>query len=293
MPQKKVNRRAIGAAAAGSAVGGLILALPQPAVFGEVAAGPLAQSPQPTPVSPQPEPGVITIRFYPTAEEFAAYYQQVNGPLTLGQAISPRTMTQDGVPAQYFEKARLEFRRAQNRTGNPAYDFEFGLLVDEMKAVRSMKAVGGDVSNVSYATLQDLSEPSRREAAPAGFTGNVQIRADGSVFIPFSADLSPAPGHVVPPYFWEFMNRGDLFPGGWLHDIGLPITSAVPAVVNKGRFIGANVTFFQNVPITVQAFQRSILTYDPANPAGFLVERANTGTDYVSVFPSRVPGYGG
>ena len=288
MPQSRVSRRAIGAAAAGSAVGGLVLALPQPMVFGEVALAPVPQSP---PQSPQPTPsgGPRQVRFYSVDPQFLNYYVQVDGPRTLGGAISPITLTVDGMPAQYFEKARLENRTSQNRTGNPAFNFEFGLLVDEMKAARSMRAVGGERSNITYDTLQTESDANRREAAPAGFTGNVQVRADGSVFIPFTADLSPAPGHVVPGYFWEFMNRGDLFPGGWLHDIGLPITRALPAVVDKGRIIGTTVTSFTNVPITIQAFQRSILTYDPGNPEGFLAERANTGTDFMAVFPERVP----
>ena len=43
MPQSRISRRAAGAAAAGSAVGGIILALPQPMVFGEVALAPLPQ----------------------------------------------------------------------------------------------------------------------------------------------------------------------------------------------------------------------------------------------------------
>src|SRR5687767_414626 len=289
MPQSRISRRAAGAAAAGSAVGGIILALPQPMVFGEVALAPLPQSPQPVPASPQPPGTERQVRFYTVDPQFLNYYVQVDGPRTLGGAISPLTLTVDGMPAQYFEKARLENRTSQNRTGNPAFNFEFGLLVDEMKAARSLRAVGGERSNITYDTLQTESDANRREAPPAGFTGNVQVRADGSVFIPFTADLSPAPGHVVPGYFWEFMNRGDLFPGGWLHDIGLPITRALPAVVDKGRIIGTTITRFQNVPITIQGFQRSILTYDPANPEGFLTERANTGTDYMAVFPERVP----
>jgi hypothetical protein len=142
---------------------------------------------------------------------------------------------------------------------------------------------------VTYDTLQTESDAARREPPPSGFSGNVQVRADGSVFIPFTADLTPAPGHVVPSYFWEFMNRADLFPGGWLHDIGLPITGALPAVVDKGRIIGTTITRVPAAPITIQAFQRSILTYDPANPEGFLTERANTGTDFMAVFPERVP----
>ena len=66
-------------------------------------------------------------------------------------------------------------------------------------------------------------------------------------------------------------------------------TRAMGAVVDKGRIIGTTVIRVNNVPISIQAFQRTILTYDPENPAGFEVERANTGTEYSRVFPDRVP----
>jgi hypothetical protein len=59
--------------------------------------------------------------------------------------------------------------------------------------------------------------------------------------------------------------------------------------VDKGRIIGTQIIRVQGAPITVQAFQRTILTYDPANPEGYLTERANTGTDFATIFPNRVP----
>ena len=95
MPQQRISRRAMGAAAVGSAVGGIILALPQPSAFGEVSAGTLAQatavspqgaSPQPTPAAPAKR----EVRFYPIDPQFQAYYNQIEGPRTLGGAISPR-----------------------------------------------------------------------------------------------------------------------------------------------------------------------------------------------------------
>jgi hypothetical protein len=39
----------------------------------------------------------------------------------------------------------------------------------------------------------------------------------------------------------------------------------------------------------VQAFQRTVLTYDAANSPDWQVERANVGTDYARAFPQRVP----
>ena len=42
--------------------------------------------------------------------------------------------------------------------------------------------------------------------------------------------------------------------------------------------------------IVVQAFQRTILTYDPLNPADYQVERANVGTDYARALPAKFGG---
>ena len=294
MAERKVSRRLIGATAITAAAGGVVLyAVPDAPAFGETVAGPLLQatavSPQPTSTSPQPPPPARPLRFYPVDPLFVPYYALVDGPRTMGQAISP-LMSVNGVNAQYFEKARLEDQRANNRTGNPAYDFEYGLLVDEMKAVNSLRPVGGDRSNVTYATINQQSAASLRVPVPAGFqNGSVFTNPDGSTFIPFTADLTAAPGHNVPTFFWQYMNQPDLFPGGWLHDIGLPITPLMNAIVDKGRIIGTTVTMFTNVPIQLQAYQRTILTYDPANPEGYLVERANTGTDYFFVFPNQFP----
>jgi hypothetical protein len=287
IPDLRLAGPVVGAAAVGAA----LLFLPQAPAFGESNGAPAAQataaSPQGTPTSPQPVPPPRPVKFYPVDPLFLDYYSTHDGPRVMGSAISPRTST-GGVASQYFEKARLEDQRSRNTTGNPTYDFEYGLLVDEMKAVRSQAPVGGERSTVTYDTIQTASDPAQRVPIPAGFTGNVLVGTN-STFIPFSADLSAAPGHNVPSYFWQYMNRSDLFPAGWLHDIGLPITEAMPATVDKGRIIGTQVQSFTNVPIVIQAFQRTILTYDPANPEGFLVERANTGTDYSRIFPQNVP----
>ena len=111
---------------------------------------------------------------------------------------------------------------------------------------------------LTYADLRARAAPEERIAPPAGFTGLTAVLPDGSVFIPFTADLSPAPGHVLAPWFWEYINRHDLFPGGWLHDVGLPITEPLEALVDKGQHKGRR--------IIIQAFQRTILTDDPLNP---------------------------
>jgi hypothetical protein len=205
------------------------------------------------------------------APPFRAYYVGHDGARVLGRPISPPTVF-NGLMVQYFEKGRLE---------DHAGALQYGLLVDELQQARAEVPFGGDISPVTYAAVARLAEESQRLPPPAGYTEGVFPLRDGSVFIPFDPNLQAAPGHIVPARFWEFMNNSDYFPGGWLHDIGLPITNALTLdVIKHGQ--GPRT-------VQVQAFQRTVLTYDPQNPEGWQVERANVGTDYARAFPDRVP----
>jgi hypothetical protein len=84
----------------------------------------------------------------------------------------------------------------------------------------------------------------------------------------------------VPPYFWRYMTNPHYAPGGWLHDIGLPLTAAISATVTKGA-LGQRT-------ISLQAFTNAILTYDPRNAPAWRVERANSGVDYATAWPKAV-----
>jgi hypothetical protein len=218
---------------------------------------------------------------WPVAAPFAGYYQQTDGLRLLGSAISPQ-MTVNGYPSQYFEKARLEDHSAEHVPAN--WRFMDGLLVDELQQAGASLPIGGDVSALTYSSLHGLADPGKRVPPPPGYSGGgAMALADGSAFVPFTANLSGAPGHLVAAPFWRYLQRSDLFPGGWLHDVGLPISEAVTVQVTKDLPAGP-----VQRTITVQAFQRTILTDDPQNPPAWQVERANTGTDYRKAFPARV-----
>jgi len=203
-------------------------------------------------------------------DRFAEYYRQHDGLRVLGRPISGPVVV-GSYYAQYFEKGRLEDHSAE--TTEEKWRFMYGLLVDQLQQKQASGYVGGDLSTVTYATIARFARPESRVAPPAGFQGGVAPKPDGSVFVPFSAALRPEAGHSVAPRFWSHINRPDLFPGGWLHDVGLPITEPLSAVVDKGDVRGRS--------ILVQAFQRTVLTDDPLNPPGWQVERANAGTDYL------------
>lgn len=207
---------------------------------------------------------------------FRSHYDSHDGLRVMGRPIGP-FLNLNSFPSQYLEKGRIEDHAAEVSDAN--WRFMYGLLVDELQEARAALPVGGEVSSISYADLYGHSRPEARTAPPAGFTGGVAVNDDGSAFLRYHYELKPTAGHNVPKLYWDYLNRTDLFPGGWLHDIGLPITEAIWAVVDKGEEKG--------MKILIQAFQRTVLTYDPANPPDWQVERANVGTDYQKALASR------
>ncbi len=213
--------------------------------------------------------------------DFAAFYNTMDGVRLLGGGLSPQGST-TGLPIQYFEKGRIEDHLAQNPPAN--WRYMYGLLVDQLQQAHSLLPIGGNTSTLNYSQLAALADPGQRVAPPPQYPGNgVFVFANGSAFVPFSATLQGANGHVVDSRFWAYINRTDLFPGGWLHDVGLPISEVVTVTVTKNLPTGP-----VNRVIQVQGFQRTILTYDPLNPPGWTVERANVGTDYRMQFPMEV-----
>jgi len=218
---------------------------------------------------------------WPATPRFLEHYESHDGYRLLGTGISLETVV-GGYPSQYFEKGRLEDHAGES--ADPNWRLMYGLLVDELHAARSPLPVGGDVSALAYAGVNDMAGTQHRVAPPAGYGGSgTHMVDDGGTFIPFTADLAGAAGHVVPAYFWEYVNRPDLFPGGWLHDVGLPLTQAREVPVTKYLPEGP-----AERTIWVQAFQRTILTWDPRNPPDWRVERANVGSDYRKQCPDRV-----
>lgn len=209
------------------------------------------------------------------APPFKMFYTTYQGERVLGPALRG-LQTADGYYAQYFEKGRIEDHRAE--TINPGWQFMYGRLAADLIGSGSAMPIGGDTSNLSYASLGALASPQNLKPAPRPGVDGV-IMTDAGAFVPYNAGLKAGPGHYVLPQFWSYINRADLFPGGWLHDIGLPLTEAVTAQVTKAGV---------QRQITVQAFERTILTYDAQNPAAWQIERDNVGVDHQSVF---VPGY--
>lgn len=209
------------------------------------------------------------------AEPFRDYYNRHQGIRVLGYPITD-LVEAAGYPAQYFEKGRIEDHRRD--APEPHWQFQFGRLTAELMERDPGRAVSG--TSITYGALAEANRLAARVPIPAGFTGGATTTRAGE-FIPYDASLRPAPGYIVPLYFWAYMNRANLFPGGWLHDLGLPMTDAFQATAVKN---GVSRT------ISMQAFERTVLTYDPHNPAAWQVERGNIGADALGTLAPQPAG---
>jgi hypothetical protein len=208
------------------------------------------------------------------AEPFRDYYAQHAGMRVLGPPITDLILV-DGIAAQYFEKGRIEDHRAAE--ADPAWGLMYGRLTAELIERDPTWYVNG--TGITYATLGEAAAPEHRHTPPAGFTGgtiivqnvvDAPVMAREGVFVPYDARLRAAPGYYVPLSFWSYITRRDYFPAGWLHDIGLPMTDPLTVETTKNGELRE---------ITMQAFERTVLTYDPQNPPEWQVERGNLGSD--------------
>src|SRR5690349_18751639 len=160
------------------------------------------------------------------AEPFRAYYEQHQGVRVLGCPITGLVEI-NGHQAQYFEKGRLEDHRAE--PGDAGWDVMYGRLAAEL-----IERSGRTFLSSTSLTYADLGrhQQSDMHPAPIAFAGGVAATPAGT-FVPFDARLRPAYGYIVPGYFWGYITQVGLFPGGWLHDVGLPITDAFQTDVYK------------------------------------------------------------
>jgi hypothetical protein len=203
---------------------------------------------------------------------FRDFYGKYQGLRVLGNPVGGLTSIV-GFSAQYFEKGRIEDHRAE--TTNPAWAFLYGRLVPEMMDRNPAGAVSG--TDKRYSDLRTLNDPRNRWPVPNGYRPGTTLMTKEGVFVPFDAQLRAVPGYKVPDFLWRYINQAALFPGGWLHDIGLPMTEAFPANVVKNG---------EQSEIIMQAFERTVLTYDPKNPPQWQIERANIGWDALPFHPT-------
>jgi len=204
---------------------------------------------------------------------------------------------------QYFEKGRMELSPSQT------VRVTAGLLVKEMIggqigiggsqaqqfAPAGMPVVGDPTNNpaptyAALAPVATLVEGSHTASDRTGQRLDGALDAKGAV-VPLAGVSDPTAygyyvretGHNIAAPFWQFLtqdaptlNANGAVAGGKLFDppffaVGLPVTEPYWTRATVGG---------QMRDVLIQAFERRILSFTPANPEGFRVEMGNVGTAY-------------
>lgn len=199
---------------------------------------------------------------------------------------------------QYFDKGRMELTAPAGpvTSGLLARELMTGLVQvgdqqHEQRAPAAIEVAGdpGDLLSPTYATLGRLiSRPPLAQGAAIievvdrdgsigadGVLARYGVRADA---------LIPETGHRLANVF-RFYFTGEPLPyaegeareeapfAPWYATVGLPLTEAYWTRARVGGIVR---------DVLVQAFERRVLTYTPANPAGSRVEMGNVGRHYLA-----------
>jgi uncharacterized protein YkwD len=193
----------------------------------------------------------------------------------------------------YLDKARLEISDPGGHA-SARWFVTSGLLVRDMVLGAAQVGDGafqwigpaeiplaGDPATLNpsaptYASLHHLAAvvPGRAQPDRIGQPVTEVLARDGTVTIDPNLGTTTygwydaVTGVNVASVFWEWMQKQ---PWDWLYVLGHPISQ--PYWVRTR--IGGAARW-----VLVQAFERRVLTYDPANPAGWQVEFGNVGRHY-------------
>jgi hypothetical protein len=202
---------------------------------------------------------------------------------------------------QYFDKGRMEINDPDANPDTTWY-VTSGLLVTEMITgrvqigpTRSIPLgyanipVAGDMTNTfpTYASLE------RFYGRPLGYELGDHVThlvtVSGGGFLPRYATTAATQvvrlerNYAIPRIFWDFLNRTGTIRRGeeyvqnqplmanWRQTMGLPVTDPFWVRIRVGGV---------EREVMIQAFERRLLTYTPANASGFQVELSNVGRHY-------------
>lgn len=199
---------------------------------------------------------------------------------------------------QYFDKSRMEVNNPNGDRAAPFFVTQ-GLLVSEMILGRIQVGENrfetrapaqipfGDPDDATGATYASLTGLLYSRPGQVGAPVAVAVGRDGRLSAADPRGISCAAivgetQHCIASVFWDYLNSsGTVYDGGayttsalfqpLFYATGLPITEAywTDLQVNGRR-----------QAVLVQAFERRILTYNPANPVGWRIEMGNVGRHY-------------
>src|SRR5688572_17472091 len=247
------------------------------------------------------------------------------GPRSLETRFEQLVEGKNGMrQVEYYDKSRMEINNPDSDPNSQWY-VSNGLLVVEMISGKlqlgantfeqreparipvagdtiSMEPGKPSVTAPTYAALVGIAslEPGQNVAQPRiGQEVHDVLGPDGrsagdlpssNQAVPKIKYYEPTTRHNVPDVFYDFMNAsGTVYENGrfvqgqvinWIYAVGYPITEPYWITIEiRG----------QQYQVMIQAFQRRLLTYNPANPAQWRVEMGNVGAQYYQWRYGRAP----
>ncbi len=205
---------------------------------------------------------------------------------------------------QYLDKSRMEITSPAGDKASPFYVTN-GLLARELisgqlqtgnaryetRAPASLGVAGDadDTAGPTYAAFQGLLAvaPDERDNSvqkAVDRTGTLRdSQAEFGQYKVGYAHFEPPTGHNIARPFWDFLNKTDQI----LNRQGLPTTQRLFDPVFYVTGLPISEAYWARVKVggtvkdvLVQAFERRMLTFTPANPAAFQVEMGNIGRHY-------------
>jgi hypothetical protein len=194
---------------------------------------------------------------------------------------------------QYFDKARMEVNNPGGDRQSPWFVTGGRLVVElitgsmqtgfndvEQRAPAAIPVAGDPINNPQAPTYAQLAAyvsldgggraPNRIGARVSALLGpdGLRERPDLALSATTIVRYESVTGHNVPRAFRDFMAAS---PVDTLFVFGYPISEPYWALVRVGG---------KELPILFQAFERRLLTFNPANPPRWQVEMGNVGQHY-------------
>ncbi len=156
-------------------------------------------------------------------------------------------------------------------------------LIQALLTAGSHIPIGGEGSSITYVNLRKAALSSLMLPAPGQMQTSTSSPPNHGIFIPGGKRAGKVVGHFVALPLWNYINRPDISPDGWIKDFGTPITEALSFTITKDGQIHH---------LLVQAFLRDglLLDQDTLDASGQpTIQRLTTGVDYLrTVGPPNV-----
>lgn len=220
---------------------------------------------------------------------FARYYQNHDGTDTLGEPLTAAFPSTQGW-LQFFASGALLLPAPENTstgeargqladlmekgTKDPATGVVSLPLLQELLAVGSQVPVGGEGSTITYVDLRQATSPTLMLPAPP----TTSAYGGQSIFVAGGRRGGEDVGHFIPQPLWNYINRHDISPDGWMRAFGAPLTEALPfRVTQHGSTHRMLIQVFSNGGL--------VLNQDNVDTSGQpAIQRLDTGTDYLKTF---------